>query len=177
LFPKLPGAGWGAALARVSPTLLLAAVGGALGIALRVPAGGIVGAVVVVGTANVLTGRVPQLPNSVRQNAQVLTGTIIGSSIGPSLLANLGGYLLIAIVMAFTSIAMGLAIGWWISRRTGLDPTTALFCFMPGGLSEMVLISQEMGGDHRLVAMVGLMRILATVVLATVVLGYLVLRR
>jgi uncharacterized membrane protein AbrB (regulator of aidB expression) len=48
---------------------------------------------------------------------------------------------------------------------------------MPGGLSEMVLISQEMGGDHRLVAMVGLMRILATVVLATVVLGYLVLRR
>jgi membrane AbrB-like protein len=156
---------------------LLAAVGGGLGIALHVPAGGIVGAVVVVGAANVLTGRVPQLPNNVRRNAQVLTGTIIGSSIGPSLLDNLGGYLLLAIFMALASIGVGLAIGWWITRRTGLDPNTSLFCFMPGGITEMVLISQELGGDHRLVAMVGLMRILATVVLVPLVLGYLVLRR
>ena len=162
---------------RILSTILLAALGGMAGILLRVPAGGIIGAVLAVGLVSVLTGRVPELSPSVRRNAQVLTGTVIGSGVGPGLVEHLGAYLPFAVLVSLWTIGGALLLGWWLHRRTGLDLATTLCCLTPGGLNEMILVAEELGGDGRLVGLVGLMRILGTVVLLPLLLGYLVLRR
>ena len=157
-------------------TLALAAVGGTLGLLLHVPAGGIIGSVATVGTTSVATGKVPELPGAVRRAALILTGTVIGSGVGPHLLASLASFWLAALLMAAWIIAVALGLGWWLGRRNGLDPATALFCFTPGGLGEMLAVAEALGADGRVVTVVGLMRVLTTVVAVPLVLGYLVLR-
>ena len=158
-------------------TLALAALGGAIGIALQVPAGGIIGALVLVGTVSLTTGRVPDLPPRLRRTAQILTGIVIGSGVGPHLLESLGAFWLPALLLAGWTIVVAMSLGYWDHRRTGLGLGTALFSFAPGGMSEMVLVAQELGADVRLVSLIALLRMLSTVALVPLVLGYLVLRQ
>jgi membrane AbrB-like protein len=157
-------------------TLALAVLSGAAAVALRVPAGGMIGPLVVIGTLNVATGRVPQFPERWRRGAMILTGTVIGSGIGPHLLETLARVWPAALVMTAWIMVVGLGLGWLLSRWTGLGLSTALLCFAPGGLQEMILTAQDVGADSRLVAMVGMMRILLTVLSVPLLLGYLVVR-
>lgn len=158
-------------------TLALAAVGGLAGTALRVPAGGIIGSVVLVGAVGVTTRRLPQVPVQMRKAAQVLMGTVIGSGVGPHLLASLSEIWVAALLLVVWIIGLGLLLGWWISRITELDLTTALFSFAPGGLSEMVLAAEDLGADGRLVGIVGLLRILGSILAVPLAVGYVVLRQ
>jgi membrane AbrB-like protein len=157
-------------------TLALAALGGGLAIALHVPAGGIIGALVLVSAVSLTTGRVPQLPPRLQRTARILTGTVIGSGVGPHLLEGLGDFWLPALLLAGWTIVVAMSLGYWVHRRTGLDLGTALFSFAPGGMTEMVMVAQDLGADVRLVSLIALLRMLSTVTLVPLVLGYLVLR-
>jgi membrane AbrB-like protein len=157
-------------------TLALAVLSGMAAVALRVPAGGMIGPLLVLGTLNVLTGRVPQFPERWRQAAMIVTGTVIGSGIGPHLVETLAQVWPAALAMTAWIATVGLGLGWLLSRWTGLSLPTALLCFAPGGLQEMILTAQEVGADARLVAMVGMLRILLTILCVPLLLGYLVLR-
>lgn len=157
-------------------TLALAALGGGIGIALHVPAGGIIGALVLVGAVSLTTGRVPELPRRVQRTARILTGTVIGSGVGPHLLTSVGDYWLPALLLAGWTIVVAMSLGYWVHRRTGLDLSTALFSFAPGGMAEMAMVAQDLGADVRLVSLIALLRVLSTVLFVPLVLGYLVLR-
>jgi membrane AbrB-like protein len=157
-------------------TLALAALGGGLAIVLHVPAGGIIGALVLVSVVSLTTGRVPQLPPRLQRTARILTGTVIGSGVGPHLLEGLGDFWLPALLLAGWTIVVAMSLGYWVHRRTGLDLGTALFSFAPGGMTEMVMVAQDLGADVRLVSLIALLRMLSTVTLVPRVLGYLVLR-
>ena len=158
-------------------TLGLAALSGLAALALRVPAGGIIGPLVVLGGLNIATGRVPQLPASWRRLAMVLTGTVIGSGASPHLLESIARYWPAAVAMTVWIISVGMLLGWLVHRRTGVDLPTALLCFAPGGVGEMTVTAQDLGADPRLVAMVGLLRVVLTILFVPLVLGYVVLRR
>lgn len=141
-------------------TLLAGASGGALLWALQVPGGVLVGAILAVGALSLLGVPVARHPRS-KQGAQLLVGTGIGATLQPdsfSLLMTMAVPIAASIVAL---IAAGLLCGMLLARTTQLDFATALAATAPGGMVEMVLVSDEVGADGSIVAGMHLLRILA----------------
>lgn len=158
-------------------TLVAAGLSGAAALALRVPAGGILGPLLALGGFNVATGRVPHLSRTWQRAAMILTGTVIGSGVDAHLLESIARFWPAAVAMTAWIIAVAMTLGWLVSRRTGLDLPTCLLCLAPGGTGEMTAAAQDLGADARLVAMVGMLRVMLTILTVPLLLGYLVLRR
>jgi membrane AbrB-like protein len=78
---------------------------------------------------------------------------MLGSAFTPAILARLGDWSvsLLALV-AYTAVAGALGI-WFFRRIVGYDAVTSYFAAMPGGLSEMVLVGEAMGGDTRAISL------------------------
>lgn len=141
-------------------TLLAASSGGALLWALQVPGGVLVGAILGVGALSLFGVPVARHPRS-KQGAQLLVGTGIGATLRPdsfSLLATMAAPIAASIV---TLVVVGVLCGALLARTTRLDLATALAATAPGGMIEMVLVSDEVGADGSIVAGMHLLRILA----------------
>jgi membrane AbrB-like protein len=163
-------------LLAILATLVVASLSGLAALALRVPAGGILGPLLLLGGFNIATGRVPRLSRRWQQASMILTGTVIGSGIDTHLLDSITRFWPAAVAMTVWIISVAMTLGWLVSRRTGLDLPTCLLCLAPGGTGEMTAAAMDLGADARLVAMVGMLRVTLTIVSVPLLLGYLVLR-
>jgi hypothetical protein len=67
--------------------------------------------------------------------------------------------------VSLATLGLSLACGEVLSRVTGLDPATAALGSIAGGASGIVGMSDELGGDDRLVAFMQYLRVLVVVVL------------
>ena len=89
---------------------------------------------------------------------RAILGVAIGSAFAPELLSR-GAPMLVSLVCLLPWLALLIGGGYWFfTRRVLLDPMTAFFASVPGGLSDMVLIAEEMGGDARTVTLIQLAR-------------------
>lgn len=97
---------------------------------------------------------------------RTLLGVAIGASITRDTLAALTDYLpTLALVPLFVA-AIG-AIGYPFLRRfAGLDPATAFYAAMPGGLQDMLVFGEEAGGDPRALSLIHATRVLLIVTVA-----------
>ena len=143
-------------------TLIIAAVGGLIGLKLKIPAGPLIGAIVAVAAYNIFTGNA-KIPVNLKIIAQIILGGVIGLSINMEAVKGLKtvivpGLILVAVLFVFSVIA-----GLIISRTTGMDLYTALFSCSPGGLSEMTIIADSYGADISKVVLVHLIRILSVI--------------
>jgi membrane AbrB-like protein len=81
--------------------------------------------------------------------ARLLLGVAIGTAFSPAILAQLGGYLVsLAFVVPYL-VVVALCAWLYYTRLVGFDRQTAFFCALPGGLSELTLLGEEMGADAR----------------------------
>jgi membrane AbrB-like protein len=140
-------------------TLLAAAAGGVTLFALGVPGGMLIGAIAAVAALSLLGVPGARDPRA-KQLAQIIVGTGIGASLTPQSLALLRALAVPIIASIAALLIVGLFCGIAISRRTGLDLATSLTATAPGGMMEMVLVSDAIGGASGIVAGVHLMRIL-----------------
>src|SRR3546814_2462493 len=62
----------------------------------------------------------------------------------------------------YTVCVTGL-VTWFLRRICGYDPVTAFFSAAPGGLSEMVVVGSQFGGDERIISLTHTSRILLVV--------------
>ena len=84
-------------------------------------------------------------PNGTRTILEIGIGTVIGTSLTKSSLVELQTLWKPAILITFTLIITGLAIGLWTSRLLNVDVITTILGAAPGGISGMSLVGSEYG--------------------------------
>ena len=152
-------------------TLLVAALGGLIGIKLRVPAGALFGAMVFTAAYNLLTGA-GYVPEHVNTTLQIIIGAIIGLNFNMQMIRGLKPIMFAAVIMVIGMLILSLLLGYLISKLTGMDLITALFSTSPGGLSNIVLISEAYGAQAHIVALLHIFRLISVVIFMPIIVKF-----
>lgn len=160
---------WGLAIA-------VAAIGGWLGVRLNLPAGALVGAM--------LVGLVPGLlgigplgwPPFVLAGAYLLLGSRVGSRFDRAIMRRLWTLLpfVLGFIVALSLVCAG--IGWALARVTGLDLLTALLATSPGGIDAATIAALDTGANVTMVASIQMARLLLMVLVGPLIVRRLVAR-
>ncbi len=143
-------------------TLVIAMVGGILGIKLKIPAGALIGAMIAVAIYNINTGK-GDIPPNFKLLAQIVVGGMIGLNFTMETVQGLKELLIPGLILVLGLTIFSLTLGFTISKLTGVDMITALFSTSPGGLTDMTLISEAYGAETPKVALFHLMRLVTVI--------------
>ena len=69
-------------------------------------------------------------------------------------------------------LVFSLLLGLFISKVTGMDLVTALFSTSPGGLSNIVLISDAYGAQTHIVALLHIFRLISVVIFMPIIVKF-----
>lgn len=142
--------------------LLTLAVGFALGYAfyrLKVPGGMMVGAIFGVALLNIFWG-ISYMPSFAKYGAQIIAGAFIGCSVEKSDIQRLKYLIKPALVLLTAFLILNITLGFAIYFVSPLSLITSLMSSIPGGLSDIPLISADMGADPPKVAALQFIRML-----------------
>jgi hypothetical protein len=146
-------------------SLLAAVIGLFVGRRLKLPAGQLMGPLIMAALVNLSGLTTINLPNSLIIIAQIVIGTSLGtrfSGLNKSMLVR-------AIGLSFVSVSVMMLIGVTISLILSYSKQfpfdLLLISFAPGGLTEMSLIALTLSANPALVSLHHLYRIILTVVL------------
>jgi hypothetical protein len=112
------------------------------------------------------------LPRHVFTGAQAVTGVTLGAYLQASSLSAIADAWLPVAVVSVGTLALSLAAGVILARTTELDPATAALGSIAGGASGIVGMSDELGGDDRVVAFMQYLRVLVVVLLTPAVAAF-----
>ena len=126
--------------------LIAGSIFGALALKTGIPAAPLAGALIGASLLGI-SGKIEaaQWPNGTRTLLEIGIGTIIGTSLTRDSLVELQTLWKPAILITFTLVLTGLAIGLWISRLLKVDIITMILGAAPGGISGMSLVGAEYG--------------------------------
>lgn len=141
-------------------TLGIAALGGWLFQKIKFPAGRIVGALIFAGVFNAFTGQA-YLPAACKPLVKALTGLFVGLRITIPMIKRLKTLLRPALILMLLIFSLCVGMGLILHLTTELDLVSALFSVAPGGLSDMTLMTMDMGGNAAIVAVLQTIRLLA----------------
>lgn len=105
------------------------------------------------------------LPLAMPPAAQAVIGVVMGVHVQPETLRGLAGAWLPITVVTLATLLLTVLCGLLLARFTAVDRTTAVFGMIAGGASGIVAVSDELGADGRLVAVLQYLRVLLIVVL------------
>ncbi len=147
-------------------TIGIGTIGGALFLWLRVPLAWMLGAMCFVAPL-ALFGRPKRLPMFIdlrlRELMVTVLGVMLGSAFTPEMLRHWSEWLGLMILMLLY-VPIATAVCYWVFRKGGrLDPVTSYFAATPGGLQEMTLVGEAMGGNARSIVLCHAIRIFVTV--------------
>ena len=114
-------------------------------------------------TAGAFAGLDVRIPSGLRAAMIGVLGILIGGVFSPDLLESLGRWAAVAVLVAAYIVVVSLAVMVYFRLVGGFDPVTAYFAAMPGGLNEMVVTAEALGGDVRPVALIQAVRVLIVV--------------
>jgi uncharacterized protein len=120
--------------------------GGLLALRSGIPAAPLAGSLLAAGLLS-MTGRLPTAhwPSGTRTLLEIGIGTVIGTALTASALAELRQLWRPAVLITLTLVLTGVVVGLWCSRLLGIDPVVALLGAAPGGISGMSLVGAEFG--------------------------------
>ncbi|ASB96838.1 ammonia monooxygenase [Streptococcus equi subsp. equi] len=132
-------------------TLFVGTLGGLVAKRLSIPAPFMIGSMVAVALASILTKQVEAI-NPMKIFAQIISGAYIGQSVSKSDLLNLPKLAksIISLMSLFT-LNMFLLGGVFV-YCFDLDPVTALLSCLPGGIMDVSLMAVDMGAKADIVA-------------------------
>jgi membrane AbrB-like protein len=131
----------------------LGGLGGALFNALGLPLPWLLGALAATTSASLL-GAPLAVPNALRQPMIALLGVMLGGAFTPERLAGAAAWLPSLAALPFYVVTVGALILLYLRRMSDFDRPTAFFAATPGGMSEMIALSDQLGGDQRRVSLV-----------------------
>ncbi|MBU5482889.1 AbrB family transcriptional regulator [Clostridium sp. MSJ-11] len=143
-------------------TLVIALLGGYIGIKAKIPAGALVGAMISVAIYNIYTGK-GDIPYNFKLLSQIVVGGMIGLNFTMDSVKQLKSLIFPAIILVVGLTLFSLILGFIIHKITGLDLITSLFSSAPGGITDMTLISEAYGADISKVALLHLMRLVTVI--------------
>ncbi len=159
------------------PTLVALGVGalGAAGsAALGLPLPWLLGALAAT-TAASLTGLRLRVPEQLRRPMIAVLGAMLGTTFAPERLEGALSWLPSLAALPAYVVLVGGVIFLYLRICSEFDPTSAFFAATPGGLSEMIALSDQLGGDQRRVSLVHgarLLFIVSTIPFIARVFGY-----
>lgn len=140
-------------------TFIIGAIGGVLLMKLKLPGGLIIGSIFAVAIFNIVTG-LAYVPQEGRILAQIIAGAYIGTGVSKNDLIEMKivfkPALLVVLSLLSLSIIMGIIL-WLISP---MDLVTSLMSSIPGGLSYVPIVSEELGADSSKVAILQFVRLI-----------------
>lgn len=152
-------------------TLVIAFIGGFIGIKLKIPAGALIGAMFAVAAYNMYTGK-GDIPANFKLIAQIVVGGMIGLNFNTGTISGLKELIVPSFLLAAGLILNSIILGFVISKLTGLDMITALFSSAPGGIADMTLISDAYGADTPKVALLHLVRLISVISMMPFAIGW-----
>lgn len=144
-------------------TLLAAIAAGLVFYLFGMPAGAMVGAMIAVAFYNILSDGQAFVAPPLKSAAQIAAGLLIGMTIDRRSLSELSGIALPALIVLLECVAIGGIMGWVLWKVLHVDLATALFGSAPAGLSDMVLIALDEGGDPAKVMLLQLVRFIGVI--------------
>ena len=150
---------------RAAETALIGGAGAALFVALHVPAGAILGAILATAGAS-LAGRRLGWPSQVRTVLLLVMGFSAGATATPAAIhAALLWPVSIAVLMVATALMW--AGGWAVFRKLSpTDSRTAFYASSPGALGTVLILAEQQEADLPKVAVAQSLRLLILVVLS-----------
>ena len=139
-------------------TFSVGAIGAWIASKIKIPGGFIIGSLVVVSILSISTP-FAEMPQIVRPFIQIVTGSYIGSGIRR---ADIQGMKKIGkpIIISLISIVVLMCISSFLLFSVfDFDLASALLASVPGGVSDITLLSYELGGDVSKVAVIQTMRL------------------
>jgi membrane AbrB-like protein len=145
------------------------ALAGSLAQITGLPAAWLVGPMLVAVVLALAWPKHPTVPRWGRVAALAVVGGVLAATFTPSVLPLIAdNWFSISLVVAGTMI-LSLASGYVFARLTRVDGKTAVLGTLPGAASGMVAMSDPLGADSRLVALMQYMRVLVVVLSAALV--------
>ncbi|MGO1120767.1 AbrB family transcriptional regulator [Rhodovibrionaceae bacterium A322] len=142
--------------------LVLGALGGYMAFLLRIPLPWMIGSMLVTTVAALSGAPIAQAP-PLRTAMIIVLGVMLGSGFTPEILDSLDRWSIsLAAVALYILVSTGLGY-LYFTRLCRHDPVTSYFSAAPGGLSEMIAVGSEMGGDGRVISLMHTLRILLVV--------------
>ncbi|MFD1361288.1 AbrB family transcriptional regulator [Lentibacillus salinarum] len=155
-------------------TLLVALVGVAIFSAISIPLPWLIGSLVAVAVWHITTQRALFWPFTFRKMAMVLLGYLIGTSFTKDTLIEMGNHIPSMIAVTLLTVAFSLLLGWLFSRLTGLDLSSCMIGSVPGGLSQIMMLLDEIKGLNQTVIMfLQSMRVMVIVIAVPIATVYL----
>ncbi len=141
-------------------TLIVASLVGGIFYKIRIPGGILVGAVVGILLLNFTFGNA-FMPNEAKIAAQIVSGAFIGVGISREEIKQFRRLFKPLIILVGCMLVLNLTLGTVIYRISDMDLMTAMFCAVPGGMSNIPIIAAEMGADSTQVAVMQFIRMCA----------------
>jgi membrane AbrB-like protein len=159
-------------ISKKSVALLAASIiVGGLFESIGMPLGWLFGAAVVTG-AVAMSGHAVEVPKLPHRAAMVLIGASVGLAMTPDVASEMARWGLFMIFAAVLGVAAACAFAPLLSRFGRLDPATAYFCLLPGGVIEMARIGEGHNADPTVIAAIHAVRV--ALVVGLVPLGLLI---
>ncbi|RIA56079.1 AbrB family transcriptional regulator [Dichotomicrobium thermohalophilum] len=139
-------------------TLAVAAVGGLAFALVGVPGGYLSGAILACAVA-ALAGLDARISQPMRNVALLMLGVVVGSTVTAETLEALPRWPLSLLALAVAMAALVMVVPRYLSRMHGLDTPTARLCAIPGAVSLVLALADELNVDERRVAVLQSLRL------------------
>jgi membrane AbrB-like protein len=156
----------------------LAVGGGLLAQQLRVPGGIMMGSMLAVAAYTLLAGAEPSLiPDPLLTAAQMVLGATLGLGFTMATLRQIQAMLLPSLLVLLLLLMLSYGLGVVLAWLSGIDLATGLFSMAPGGMNYIAATAQATGANGGVVAVIHLIRIIMTIVLVPLTIGWLPLKQ
>jgi membrane AbrB-like protein len=147
---------------RFALALVLGTLGGWLFARLNMPLPWMLGSMLAC-TLGALVSAPIDSPKVVRPPMTAVIGVMLGAGFSPDLFDRLLAWIPTLLGLVVFMAACGVACIVYFRRVGSLDPVTAYYAGMPGGLVEMVIMGEERGGNARTIALLHSARVMLLV--------------
>lgn len=145
-------------------TLGVALFGVACFALLHLPLPWLLGALSAVMLFRALTGERLYWPLFLRQVALLLLGYTLGTSFTEEALRQMVTHVPSMLFVTVTTLLASMGLGMALAKATGLDRLSCLFGSIPGGLTQMIVLSEEVENvDATVVVFIQMMRVMVVV--------------
>ena len=148
----------------VFSALLICGASGAVFSVLHAPLPWLIGPLLAMACGKFFGARLAS-PKGGRAAGQLVIGCALGLYFTPVVAGEVVAHWPVLIAAAVFAVVLAYASGWFLTRTTGLDATTALFASVPGGAAEMTILGERFGARPDRVVLAQSLRVMIVVVI------------